>query len=156
MIKINQNLLQEIIFKARISTRRRMNYNFHEKASDTLQRMINVMIPGTYVQPHKHENPGKREVFIILKGKAWVIEFDDMGNINESYLMDPSLENYAVEIPPSTWHMIIPVEESVFYELKDGPYDPNSDKVFASWAPPETSPGKTTFVEEVLKSMKSK
>ena len=149
MIKINNDFLQPIIEKARKSSRERMNYNFHEAPSDLLQRMIHVMEPGTYVRPHKHESPDKREVFIILKGKAYLVEYTDSGNIRDYYLMDPG-NSYAVEIPPKTWHSIIPVEETVFYELKDGPYDASIDKQFAQWAPGEGTPRGTNFCKEVL------
>ena len=48
-----------------------------------LQRMINALEPGTYCQPHKHENPDKVEAFILLTGKLLVVEFDDAGTVKQ-------------------------------------------------------------------------
>ncbi len=138
MIKIDRNFTDKLIKTAQKLPRRRINYNFHKKLSDTLQRMLNVMNKDTYVQPHKHENPDKREAFIILKGKVLVIEFDNSGNIAEYILLDRTQENYGCEIAAGTWHTIICLEDnSIIYEVKDGPYIQETDKKFAGWAPKE-------------------
>ena len=48
------------------------------------------------------------------------------------------LGNYGVEIPVGTWHSLIALEEdTLVYEVKDGPYSPEDDKNFAVWAPKE-------------------
>ena len=75
MIKINAELISDIEKKATSSPRKRSMHIFHKTMDDTLQRMINSMQPGTYLRPHKHEDPDKREVFIALTGKFVVIEF---------------------------------------------------------------------------------
>ena len=66
MKKINADLLKSLSGKARSRDRKRINLNFHDGDYDPLQRMLNAMQPGTYLQPHKHENPDKREVFLAL------------------------------------------------------------------------------------------
>ena len=69
MIRIDKELLDSVSAKAKASPRLRVNFNFHEEAEDTLQRLLNAMEPGTYVQPHKHENPNKREAFLLKRIK---------------------------------------------------------------------------------------
>jgi len=151
MIKINKACTDKYIHLAAISERKRINYNFHKEMSDTLQRMLNVMNTNTYVQPHKHENPDKREVFIILTGKVLVVEFDDTGNITEHIFLDRDLGNYACEIAPGTWHTIICLENnSVVYEVKDGPYIPETDKQFANWAPTEGVEGCNNYKKRIV------
>jgi len=109
------------------------------------------MQPGTYLQPHKHENPDKREVFIALKGKFIALEFDDYGNITDSMVLDPTKGNYAAEVAERTYHSVICLEpDSVIYELKDGPYDPNDDKHFANWAPKEGEKECEEFINKIL------
>lgn len=152
---INRKIINEISASAQNSPRKRHIKNFHTEPSDLLQRMINVMLPGTYVQPHKHSDPEKREVFIILKGKAYVVIFSENGEIIDNILLDPKQESFGVEIPPNEWHTIIPIEESVCYELKDGPYDPNTDKNFAPWAPMEDSEGMVEYQENLIKRIDS-
>ena len=118
---------------------------------DTLQRMINSMQPGTYLRPHKHEDPDKREVFIGLTGKFVVIEFDEVGNITDHMILDPSTMNYAAEIDARVYHSVICLEpNSTAYELKDGPYNPIDDKNFASWAPKEGDDNCKEFNQKLL------
>ncbi|MEI6898290.1 MAG: WbuC family cupin fold metalloprotein [Bacteroidota bacterium] len=142
MKKINDILLGKVIEEASVSPRKRKNYNFHENLSDTLQRLLNAMEPLSYIQPHKHEDPDKREIFFSLKGKIAVIEFDEKGNITDHILLDPLNGNYGTEISERTFHTIISLEPgTVAYEFKDGPYAPLTDKDFAHWAPKEGDPG---------------
>ena len=138
MKKIDKDIIKETSIKAQKSKRKRMNHNFHPKLSDPLQRMLNAVEPGTYIQPHKHEHPNKTEVFIIIKGRIAVIEFDNNGKIIEYIILDASKGNYGAEIKPHTWHTIISLEKgSVAYEVKNGPYIQIEDKHFAKWAPAE-------------------
>jgi cupin fold WbuC family metalloprotein len=154
MIKIDKDFLAPILIKASNSERKRTNYNFHQFAEDTLQRMLNVLNTGTYVRPHKHENPDKREAFIILKGKIAVIEFDDMGNVIENILLTAHYDNYGCEIAPKSWHTIICLEDnSVIYEVKDGPYIATIDKNFASWAPEEGSEEADEYNKRLLEKL---
>ncbi len=151
LIRINQTLLDEVSAKARQSPRQRMNYNFHQVPEDPINRMLNAMEPGTYVRPHRHQGPDKREAFLILRGKILVISFDEGGTVNDSVLLSPALGNFGLEIPPGTFHMLIALEtDSVLYEFKDGPYDVRNDKQFAEWAPEEGSPEASVYLEKLL------
>jgi cupin fold WbuC family metalloprotein len=138
MIKIDQAFIGTLVKKAAGSERRRTNYNFHKELSDTLQRMLNVMNTDTYVCPHKHITPDKREAFILIKGKVMVLEFDEGGNISDYILLDREKHSFGCEIKLKSWHTIVCLEDNtVLYEVKDGPYDAVTDKVFAPWAPKE-------------------
>jgi cupin fold WbuC family metalloprotein len=151
MIKIDQSLIADLAVKARNSDRKRINFNFHKIPGDPLQRLLNVMQPGTYLQPHKHENPDKREVFIALTGKFLALEFDELGNIADSTILNPLKGIYAAEVSARTYHTIICLEpDSAIYELKDGPYDPSDDKHFAPWAPREGAGGCDEFMKKIL------
>jgi len=138
MIKIDQTFTDALLEKAAKSERRRTNYNFHKELSDPLHRMLNIMNTDTYVCPHKHINPDKREAFILLKGKALAIEFDDNGQIKDYIVLDKEIYSHGCEIGIRNWHTIICLEDStIIYEVKDGPYDQATDKVFATWTPKE-------------------
>ena len=150
MIKISSEFVQERIDVAKNDQRQRSIFNFHESSEDLLQRMVNALEPGTYVQPHKHEKPPKREVFIILTGSAVVIEFSEEGGIADHVVLKPG-NNFGVEILPGIWHSLIPLQPgTVLYEVKDGPYDPSNDKQFAPWAPAEDDPQAPDFNEQLL------
>ena len=147
---VSPELLNEVTQKAKVSLRKRMNHNFHDDLADPINRMLNAFEPGTYIQPHKHENPDKREVFILLSGSMVVVFFDNLGNATDFVLLNRDKGNYAVEIPVGAWHSLFSLESgSVVYEVKDGPYLPMNDKNFASWAPKEGDSG----CEEYLKNL---
>jgi len=148
---VSPKLLDELSQRAKNSNRKRLNYNFHDDLADPINRMLNALEPGTYLQPHKHENPDKREVFIVLRGSLVVVFFNDAGNPIEFVLLDPQKGNYAVEIPVGAWHTLISLETgSIVYEVKDGPYQPLSDKNFASWAPKEGDPGCDEYLRKLI------
>ena len=140
MQKISKELLDSLIEKATTSPRRRMNYNFHPSLDATYQRMLNCLMPDTYLRPHRHSNPEKSESFIILKGILLVLEFDNNGEIIDYIVLDTQVGNYGVDFLPNTWHSIIALTPCVVFESKNGPYCPINEKDFASWAPAEGSP----------------
>ncbi len=154
MKNINRELIDAVIEQAKTSPRLRKNYNFHENAEDTLHRMLNALEPGTYVQPHMHKNPDKREAFVILRGKAMVLIFDDQGNVTGKTIIAPGGENLGVEIPAGEFHTIIALEpETVVYEVKDGPYKVTDDKNFAPWAPAEGDSDAQEYLQRLLKEV---
>lgn len=150
VIKIQQKILEQLSAEAKSSDRKRKNFNYHPAFSDPINRMLNAVEPGSYIQPHKHENPDKREVFLLLKGKMAVVFFDEEGKITDHMILD-NKENFGVEIPPSVWHTLISLESgTVVYEVKDGPYSPSDDKNFARWAPKEGEANCETYLEKII------
>jgi cupin fold WbuC family metalloprotein len=83
-----------------------------------------------------------------------VIEFDDKGNLTNHCILSASEGNYGVEIAPRIYHTIIALQPStVVYELKDGPYNPDPDKNFAPWAPPEGSPDASGYLQGLISAL---
>jgi len=67
-----------------------------------------------------------------------VVEFDESGNKTDYVILDNENASYGCEIELKSWHTIICLQDNtVIYEVKDGPYDVVTDKVFAPWAPME-------------------
>ena len=75
----------------------------------------------------------------MLEGRVAVFVFDDAGNILERWeLGNRRGDNRGIELPAGLWHTVAALSpDAVCYEVKPGPWDPASDKEFASWAPPE-------------------
>ena len=148
---IDRKLLDETTEKARQSPRRRMNYNFHESLDDPVNRLINAMEPETYLRPHRHKNPDKNEIFLLLRGKAALVLFNDQGTIIESIILDPKADVYGGEIPCDAWHTLIVLESGcVVYEIKQGPFTPLSPENMASWSPdPEDLEGVQKFMDKL-------
>lgn len=151
---ITEQLLNDTSKKAKASTRLRMNHNFHEDYADPINRMLNALEPNTYCRPHKHEDPDKSEVFIVLRGKMAVLIFDEKGNVTETYTFSPTEGTYGIDIPPRIWHTLVCLETgSVAYEVKDGPYVQPLDKNFASWAPEEGSAEAQEYLSKLIEQL---
>lgn len=119
---INDKLLDEVAAKAEESPRLLMNYNLHDSLDAKAQRLINVLLPGTPLPIHRHRHTA--ETYVILRGKMFVVFYNNMGAQTERYLLDPTQGNYGVQIPKGQWHGIEVVEPSAIFEVKDGPYTP--------------------------------
>lgn len=148
---INDRMIDGLSTEARTLPRKRTNLNFHEGEDDLIQRMLNALEPGSYIQPHRHANPPKREVFIALSGRLLVVFFGDEGRITSHTVLDQDRGVYGIEIPEGTWHTVIALESNtVVYEIKDGPYDISSDKEFAIWAPSENTSEADGYLTEII------
>ncbi|WP_304428458.1 WbuC family cupin fold metalloprotein [uncultured Duncaniella sp.] len=119
---INDQLLDNVTVKAEESPRLRMNYNLHDSLDAKAQRLINVLLPGTPLPIHRHKHTA--ETYIILRGKMFVVFYNDLGAQTERILLDPTNGNYGVQIPKGQWHGIEVIEPSAIFEVKDGPYTP--------------------------------
>ena len=119
---IDDQLLDKVAAKAEESPRLRMNYNLHDSLEAKAQRLINVLLPGSPLPIHRHRHTA--ETYVILRGKMFVVFYNDMGAQTERYLLDPTQGNYGVQIPAGQWHGIEVIEPSAIFEVKDGPYTP--------------------------------
>ena len=119
---IDDQLLDKVAAKAEESPRLRMNYNLHNSLDAKAQRLINVLLPSTPLSVHRHRHTA--ETYVILRGKMFVVFYNDLGAQTERYLLDPTQGNYGVQIPAGQWHGIEVIEPSAIFEVKDGPYMP--------------------------------
>lgn len=119
---INNGLLDKVTAEAEASPRMRMNFNLHESLDAKAQRLINVLLPGTILPIHRHRHTA--ETYVLLRGKMFVVFYDEMGGQIARYLLDPTIGNYGVQIPKGQWHTVEVVEPSAILEVKDGPYTP--------------------------------
>lgn len=147
---IDETLVAGIVAKARVSPRQRANHCFH-RPDERLQRMVNCALKGSYFAPHRHEQPGKIEIFTVLRGKVLIVTFTDEGEIEDRIVLESGAGPWQSEIPPNTWHTLaILSADAVLYEIIDGHYDPATHKRFAPWAPPESDPHRAQAYLESL------
>ena len=155
MMKITDEIINKTSDKAKTSERHRCNYNFHKSYGDPIQRFLNAVEPNSYLRPHKHEDPDKTEIFLSLKGRVLIVEFDDNGSITDHFILDLQDGKIGVEIPPKTWHSFIALQEgSVLYEIKEGPFVQGAGMIFAEWAPEEGTNAAREFNDKILKELK--
>lgn len=124
---------------AAVSPRHRAIVRYHDHA-EPLQRMLNAVEPDSYVRPHRHADPAKLEIFLVLTGRALVLTFDVAGAVTSGVELSAAGPCWGVEIPAGTWHTLLALEPgTTLYELIEGAFDPATHKDYAPWAPPEGS-----------------
>ena len=143
---IDRQLLDSLTEKAKNSPRKRAHHNLHPELSDPIQRLCVAIEPGTYIRPHRHASPDTFEVFLLLRGSAVFLVFDDTGKVTERSVLKAGGPVMAVEIPPRTWHAMASLESgTIFFEIKQGPYAQPAEHHVASWSPAEGEPGASRF-----------
>lgn len=148
---IDVALMDSVAVEARLSPRLRKNHNFHHSEDEPVNRLINVMHRGTYLPVHRHSRPDRSESCIVLRGRVGVTIYDDEGNLTDSRLVGPSCDCVGYDIDAGVWHGLVVLEDdTVLFEVKQGPYAPISAENIASWSPAadDTSAVKR-FVEEL-------
>ena len=148
-MEINIELLDSLFEQAKENPRLRQNLDLRTSSTDTSQRMLNALLPGTVVPIHMH--PNSTENVLLLCGKLVEIIYEEvnpflsslkkedtstfdrgMDTMNvtnerrfrevERIHLDPTVGNYGCVIPKGAWHTVEVLEPSVIYEAKDGKY----------------------------------
>lgn len=131
--------LEGLSATAAAAQRRRAHLNVHPGLEDPVQRLFIALEPGTYIRPHRHPEPNKWELFVLIKGAVDALLLDDDGGVLERIRMSATGAR-AVEVPPNAWHSYVCLEpETVVLEVKEGPYVPSTEPNFGPWAPEEGS-----------------
>lgn len=140
--RIDQGLFDRVASEARSLPRLRRNHNLHQP-SDPVQRFLNVMQPGTYVRPHRHQRgrPGAGfECFVVLQGAIGLLLLDASGGVVQRERLSAAGPLRGIELPEGVLHTLVALEpDSVVLEIKEGPYEPASDKDFLAAFPAEGS-----------------
>jgi len=136
VFELTPALCEEGLAESRRSPRRRMLLPIHREGEDLVQRMINFMQPGTYIQAHQHPRDWASETILVMSGVLGFITFDEEGKVlTVSRLGVGDL----IDIEARVWHGVLALApDTVILEIKRGPYD-DTDKVFAEWAPAENT-----------------
>lgn len=141
--KLDQALFDQIAAEARSRPRLRCNFNLHDEP-DAVQRFLNVLQPGTYVRPHRHrrERCGEGfECFVVLQGAIGLLLFDEQGELLQREPLRASGPLRGIELAEGQVHSLVALDiDSVMFELKQGPYQPLSDKDFLACFPQEGTP----------------
>ena len=121
---IDETLLQVLFEQAKTSSRLRQHLDLRNSASDTSQRMLNALLPGTEVPIHRHEETA--ETVVCLHGKLEEVLYEEVGNGTfrelSRQLLSPKDGLYGMQIPAGIWHTVHVIEPSVIFEAKDGAY----------------------------------
>jgi cupin fold WbuC family metalloprotein len=140
IVLLDTAVFSQAIEQSRKSPRGRIILPFHKSNDDLLQRMLNVLQPGSYIQPHRHASPPKAESILVLKGSICFVSFHDAGEIDDHFLLSRGSDRIGIDVDPGVFHTFFALEkDTVLFEVKPGPYTAIDDKDFADWAPSEGS-----------------
>lgn len=128
MMGITTEYLEELFREAAASTRLRMNVDLRNSEHDGSQRMLNVLLPGTKVDIHRH--PMSSESVMCLFGRIDEVLYDDNGRETERIHLCPSEGRYGCQVPKGAWHTVEVLEPSVIFEAKDGAYGADNSEKF--------------------------
>lgn len=143
---VDKVIIEELLKKAADNPRRRAHHNLHTSPEDPIQRLCVGACIGTYIRPHRHAEPHKWELFIVLQGTAAMLIFDQTGVVTERIDLVPGMQSTLAEVPPRVWHtLVVTSPAAVLVEIKPGPYLPLPEMDFASWSPPEHSQSAQAF-----------
>lgn len=128
--------LDDLATKASASPRRRAHLTVHASAEDPVQRYFVAVRRGSYFRPHRHLT--RSELALAVRGRLDVLTFDSEGRVTGRYGIGEGAEHFAYEAVDGTWHTLVALtDDCVFFEVKQGPYDPATSVEFATWAPAE-------------------
>ena len=149
---INTDLINSAIDMSRKSPRGRIIYPFHKSNNDNIHRMLNVIQPYSYIQPHRHSSPPKPETVIVLKGTLAFITYSENGEINETTILSNQSDKIGIDTGPNIFHTFFALEkDTVIFETKPGPYVKISEKDNAKWAPQENDNNCKEYLEKLYK-----
>ncbi len=118
---LDSALFEQLFAQAALTPRLRQHYDLRESETDTSQRMLNALLPGTPLPIHRHLQSS--ETILVLKGSMDEIFYDDNGNETARFHLEPGTGVFGMNIPRNTWHTVMPLEPTIIIEAKDGAYN---------------------------------
>lgn len=141
--RLDTLLFERVAERSRQAPRLRLNHNLHAEA-DAVQRFLNVLQPGTYVRPHRHQRAEAGtgfECFLVLQGELGLLVLDGRGLVLQRERLSAAGPVRGLELAEGQFHTLVALQpDTVLFELKQGPYIPASDKDFLEGFPLEGTP----------------
>lgn len=88
MMKITQELLDELTSLAKASPRLRMNYDLRNSDADGSQRMLNAIEPDSPLPIHRHRHTS--ETVVCLRGHLQEPFYDEDGRLTDTIDLMPN------------------------------------------------------------------
>lgn len=149
VFELTEAMLRDGCEAARRSPRKRIIFPLHRRQEALVQRMLNFLQPGTWMMPHRHPLPDAIETMQVMRGALGFLIFDADGRLVSKHRLAADSGIALMDIEPGVWHAGVALApDTVILEIKRGPYDAQTDKEFAAWAPPEGDPAADTMCRE--------
>lgn len=144
---IDNELFEGLCEKADEAPRQRAHHLIHDSHDEPVQRMLIALQPRTYFRPHRHSNPPKWELMLVLKGAAAWLGFDNQGRVTRRIEAGTHRDAKGLEYPAGVWHSFVCLApDTTIFECKPGPFSPIQQEDFAPWAPEEGAAGAEDYV----------
>ena len=126
---INPAILDELVARAKVNLRLRMNMDLRNSSEDSSQRMLNAIEPGSVMPIHRHK--GSSETCVCIRGHFEEYFYDENGNLTDTVEMVPG--GAVLNIEKGQWHSLKCLESgTILLEAKDGAYRPlDEDEILA-------------------------
>ena len=122
-MNIDNTLLDSLSEQACRSPRLRQHYDLRDNDTDTSQRMLNALEPGTVLPIHRHQDTS--ETIVILRGHATQILYDEKGFETERVNLVPNSSVVGMTVERGCWHRLVCNESgTVILECKNGLWHP--------------------------------
>jgi cupin fold WbuC family metalloprotein len=146
---LTDDLIEAGLTAARESPRKRIIQPIQRSQDAVVQRMLNFLLPGTNLRPHLHPRDNAIETIQVLRGELGFVIFEEDGSVRELHRL--SSDGFGlIDIEPRVWHTSVALApDTVILEIKCGPYDVKTDKIFADWAPTEEDPAADAYRESL-------
>lgn len=132
---IDKELMDKVAEEAKVNPRLRKNYDLRTQAfeasqwHDSSQRMLNVLMPGTVIPVHRHNETS--ETVICIRGAVEEVFFASSGAETAHYVLRYGSDCCAIQVPRGVYHTCRCLEPgSVIFEAKDRAYDPERTEDF--------------------------
>ena len=132
VLSIAKSDIEEIAKIASRNERERARYCTHTSINDAVHEMFIYHESGTVIAPHKVSSGS--ESYLILEGCLDLIFYSDEGELKQVIRLSAfgGGENFFVRIPNPVFRGIVVVKDTLFVEVKEGPFGPNR-VIWASW-----------------------
>lgn len=136
MLELTAKDLEKLIEDSHTSARKRSAKSMHAPEHAGPRLLAVCLQPESYMVPHLH-NSNHGEILTHVKGDICVFIFDNDGKVKETHHLRENGVR-TIEIPPKTYHTAMAITpDSILFEVSQGPYDAETYKNFAPWAPKE-------------------
>ncbi len=129
---VTRKFIDTLKQKALHNPSKKYRYCLHQNPESTLHEMVIVTTKQDMKYPDKHMDT--TESNIILEGKLLVVFFRENGEIQNTFVLEPD-NTFYYRCERNQYHMTIPLTDvAVYVEIKEGPFNENSN-VYPAWAP---------------------
>lgn len=132
--------------------RKRATLTLYTSPDQKTQTEINVILPGSYIRPHKYPNSSRTETSVPLSGSAQLVTFSDNGEISQNELLRVGM---VARVEANTWYTLVAGFPFAAFEVKvyHAGYDKKKDEVLAPWAPQEGTKEADIYFENLRQKL---